>query len=211
MRKEDRETLASLMGELDEMRVLEQVVVLQTRGVSPHDIFQALLDGVKEVDALYEDGRYFIADLVMAGHILKSVVSKTLGLRPNPRFGRILFAAVGGDDGGVAQSVAAEVLRQNAFDVQSMEEEAHGASLVAQVRAFRPHVLVLSGDRSGAEGGMAAHIRELEKAELRQGLLIFAGGPGITPQLAGEIGADAGGGTVMGCLRYCYERMASHL
>lgn len=203
--------LRESMRDLDELRVLQYSVEMAAEGRSSYEIFEILLEGISEVDALYEAGSYFIADLIMAGHIMKSVMTKVLvfhGFEEFSSFGRVVIATVKDDIHELGKNVITDVLRHNGFEVFDLGADVAPARIVEAVVEYAPNILILSGTLKGSAGRMAESIRALEDAGQRKNIRIIAGGPAVTPQSAKEIGADAYTGDIKDCLKTCHEFMA---
>jgi methanogenic corrinoid protein MtbC1 len=210
MNKDLRKLLVDGMRELDELRVLQYSVEMMEEGISSLEIFDSLLKGVSEVDALYEAGRYFIADLIMAGHILKSVMTKVLvfrGFEEYASFGTVVIATVRGDIHELGKNVVSELLKSNGFTVHDLGADAATDSIVRAVREYSPNILILSGTLTESAGEMAACAAALEAAGLRGRLRLILGGRAVSAETALELGADAYSASVKDCLKTCYDFM----
>mgnify|MGYP001098781536 CR=1 FL=1 len=61
---------------LDSDRCMEAVRSCLADGISPWDIIsEGLGKGMREVGDLFEQGEFFLGDLVMAGHVMKEVMA----------------------------------------------------------------------------------------------------------------------------------------
>jgi methanogenic corrinoid protein MtbC1 len=211
MEKDPKQMLADAMRDLDELGVLQLAVELTAEGISSRVVFDTLLEGLREVDARYESGEYFIADLIMAGHILKSVMNKVLvfnGFEDFQSFGSIVIATVRDDIHELGKNVIADVLKYNCFEVTDLGADVPKERIVEAVRAVAPDILILSGMMPESHIRMAETIAALEEAGLRRGVRVIVGGASVTPESAAAMGADGYSGGVMDCLRACHEFMA---
>ncbi len=138
----DRLLLLGHMRDLDEMRVLRLAVELRSRDVPPGRILAVRLDALSEIDALYKEGRYFMADLIMAGHILKSVMTKVLDY--NAPFGRVALEPSHREGWDVSHKVTAEVLRQSGFEVRDLSDVACAPHIAGAAEEPAPDIIVLS-------------------------------------------------------------------
>jgi methylmalonyl-CoA mutase cobalamin-binding domain/chain len=211
MDKNTGRALVDAMRELNEMQVLTIAMELLIQETPSREIFDKLMEGVKEVDRLYESGVYFIADLIMAGHIMESVMKKLLlsfGFEEYGSFGRVVIATVKGDIHELGKNVVTDVLRQNGFEVFDLGVNADPNKIADAVREHNPNILILSGMLKGSPKYMAETIRTVENAGLRNRLRVVVGGASVTPELTERIGADAYSADVFGCLKICHEFMA---
>jgi methylmalonyl-CoA mutase cobalamin-binding domain/chain len=211
MEMDKKRQLIDSMRDLDELKVLQYTVELTADGVSSYEVFEALLEGIRAVDALYEAGRYFIADLIMAGHILKSVMSKVLVFHDfgeYKSFGRVVIATVKDDIHDLGKNVIADVLRYNGFEVSDLGVDVSSESIVKAVLEYAPNIVILSGTLSASAFRMGETISALEAAGLRGAVRIITGGAGVTAEIAGAMGADAFSSSVEDCLKLCHAFMA---
>jgi dimethylamine corrinoid protein len=211
MEKDLGQMLVSSMRDLDELGALQYSVELAASGVSSHEIFEKLLQGMKQVDERYEAGEYFIADLMMAGHIMNSVMRKVLvfnGFEEFTSFGRVVIATVKGDIHELGKNVITDLLKHNGFEVTDLGADVSPERIAETVRAVEPNILILSGTLTDSPKRMAETIAALSDAGLREHVRIIVGGPAVTKEAAAEMGADVFSEGIKDCLKACHEIMA---
>jgi methanogenic corrinoid protein MtbC1 len=211
MEKDPGQKLVSGMRDLDELVVLQSAVEMAAGGRSSYEIFEKLLEGLREVDARYESGEYFIADLIMAGHIMNSVMRKVLasgGFEDFTSFGRVIIATVKDDIHELGKNVISDVLRHNGFEVTDLGVDVPQERIVETVRSLKPNILILSGTLTDSPKRMAETIAALTEAGLRARIRIIVGGPSVTRQSAKAMGADIFSAGIKDCLKACHEVMA---
>lgn len=203
--------LVDAMTELNEIRVLTVAFDCVTDGDSQFEIFEHLVEGIRRVDRRYENGEYFIADLIMAGHIMKSVMSKVL-VFPKPEgfrsMGRVLMATVRGDIHELGKQMVSEVLQHNGFEVRDLGTDVFPEQVLSGIREFSPNILMLSGMLTASADSMTEITRAVDAAGLRCGLRIVAGGAATSGKNGQELGVDACAEDALDCLRICHEFMA---
>lgn len=202
--------LKESIRDLDELRVLQYSVEMAAEGRPSYEVFEALLGGFGEVGALYETGRYFIADLMMAGHIIKSVMNKVLfqGYEQPGSIGKIVIATVKDDIHELGKNVIAHVLRHNGFEVADLGADVSPERITEAVGEFAPDILILSGMLKSSACRMAESIAALLSAGLRGSIRIIVGGASVTPEAAVKMGADAYSSDIRNCLKACHAFMA---
>ena len=206
MDMEYADKLTAAMGELNEMKVLSFVLDLTEQGVPTREIRESLQAGIRQVDERYAAGEYFLADLIMASHILRSARNTALNLREPeapPCPGRVLICTVQGERSDLARQAAVEVLRHNDFLVTDLGADAAPDAVSAAIRAHRPDILVLSASQSTSVRSMRGTIRTVEAGGLRKGLRILVYGNSVKDFSARVLGADGKCATVLDCLRLC--------
>ncbi|MGI5935279.1 MAG: cobalamin B12-binding domain-containing protein [Oscillospiraceae bacterium] len=205
------EKLVEAMRDLNEKGALQLSLEMLENGISSYEIFEYLMEGMGKVINLYEKGEYFIADLMMAGHAMTSVLSKVLNfyeIGDIDSFGRVMIATVKDDIHGLGKDMIANVLRHNCFEVVDLGVDVSAESIVKAVREKSPDMLLLSGSLSNSPERMKESISALREAGLRDSLYILVGGQAVTKEIADSIGADAYSADLMQCLKLCYEFMA---
>lgn len=203
--------LKESMRDLDELQALQYSVEMAAEGRSSYEIFEILLEGIGAVDALYEAGQYFIADLIMAGHIMKSVMNKVLvfnGFEEYSSFGKVVIATVKDDIHELGKNVVTDVLRHNGFEVIDLGADVSPERIVEAIGAYSPNILILSGTLKSSAARMAESISALETAGLRGRVRIITGGPAVTIQSSEAMGADAYTSNIKDCLKSCHAFMA---
>ena len=206
LNRQDADKLIDAMRELDEMRVLNLTMDLSEQGVSAFDIHETLMEGIREVGRKYEAGDYYIADVIMAGHIIQSAMKSILIFREDtdrPILGQVLICTVQGDIHDLGKTAVGEILHANGFQVTDLGVDTPPETVAEAVRRDAPDVLILSGTLTASSRSMRNIIRNLEQTGLRKNLRIIVGGPavnGLSPRL---LGADAKSDTVLDALRLC--------
>lgn len=209
--KAGTETLVTAMEELNEMRALTAALGLVEAEVSPVDIFEALLEGIRRVDARYEAGEYYIADLLMAAHIMRSVMDTALvypEAEERGNMGRVLICTVRGDIHDLGKRVVREILKYNGFEVIDLGVDVSPERVVEAIRARSPQILILSGTLTKSARTIRETIRAVEQSGLRSTLRILVGGGAVKDLSPRLLGADGKSETALDSLRICHEFMA---
>jgi methanogenic corrinoid protein MtbC1 len=205
------EALCAAMEELNEMKALTAALDLAEQGVSGFAIFEALSEGIRRVDKRYEAGEYFLADLMMAAHIMRSVMETALVFPEEDRgtcMGRVVICTVQGDIHDLGKQVIREILTHNGFEVTDLGVDAAPDTVVQAIRTHKPHILILSGTLQASALSIRGTIRAVEASGLRKTVRIMVGGPAVKDRSPRLLGADARSDKVLDCLRLCHEFMA---
>ena len=204
------EPLCAAMEELNEMKALSAALDLVENDVSSFNIFEALTEGMRRVDRRYDAGEYFIADLIMAGHIMRSVMETALVFPEEARgsMGRVVICTVQGDIHDLGKQVVCEVLRHNGFQLIDLGVDTAPEAVVQAIREHRPRILILCGTLQSSARSIRSAIRAVEAAGLRKNLHILVGGAAVKDLSPRLLGADRKSETVLDSLRICHEFMA---
>jgi methanogenic corrinoid protein MtbC1 len=108
------EHLSTLIAELKEDQTLTLLDTLMSEGFSPAVLLNRCMEGMRRVGKNFEEGRYFIAALVMAGEIMRQATEK-LGPYLSPdetkkTHGSVLIGTVQGDIHDLGKNLFASLL-----------------------------------------------------------------------------------------------------
>ena len=146
--------LMALLTDLNEQEVLEEVRRLLKKGESPLHILESCQKGLRYVGDNYEQGRYYLSGLIMAGEImrqvsemLQSVLEKNIHGKAS---GRVLLGTVQGDIHDLGKNLVGVILRCHGFDLYDLGVDVPPEAFLKGAREFEPHVVCLSGLLTGS-------------------------------------------------------------
>ncbi len=151
----------------------------------------------------FEEGDYFLPELVLAGEMLETIggLAKPLILsRPGeaPRkLGKVLVGTVHGDLHDIGKNIVCFMLDINGFEVKDIGIDVPVQKFIDEITAFKPDVVGLSGFLTLAFDSMKETIMAIEEAGLRDKLKIMIGGGQIDETVRSYTGADAFGTTAV--------------
>ena len=186
--------------------------------VSPFKILdEALAPALNEVGRRFETGEYFLAELIMAGEIMKEcmkLLEPMMVTRNSERKGSVVIGTVSGDLHSIGKDIVVTLLRANGFEVFDLGVDVPSERFVEEVVAKKPDILALSALLTTSMPEMGKVIKALEKAGIRSELKVIVGGSPVSAEFAKEIGADAASrDAVEGvniCLKWINEKRSKH-
>jgi len=165
-------------------------------GENPRDILDAMMAGLKTCGDLFEQGEYFLPELMGAGEAF-NVGMKVLApeLAPGDRAsqGTVVLGTVRGDVHDIGKNLVGFMLESSGFTVVNLGVDVSAEAFAQAVRDHRPQVLGLSGLLTTTMLGMEDVIKELDRQGLRDGVKVIIGGAPVSKRYAEEIGADGYG------------------
>jgi corrinoid protein of di/trimethylamine methyltransferase len=182
-------------GEPDQARELAAQAL--ESGVAPLiAIEEALNPGMQVVGDRYENGDYFIPDLVMAAEAMKAamaVFEPALMARQEQRrvLGTVVIGTVEGDIHEIGKSLVATMLSAAGFQVHDLGVDVSAGEFVEQVHETGANVVGLSALLTTTMRNQEAVIEALKEARLREQVKVVVGGAPTSPDWAQTIGADA--------------------
>lgn len=176
--------------------------------------YRAVVDGMAKgmevVGQKYEDGEYFLAELIMAGETMKegmSVLEPHLRAGDIKTAGKVLIGTVRGDLHDIGKNVVITLLRAANYDVVDLGVDISAEQFVEAAKEHSPDILAMSALLTTTMIEMENVMGSLRKAGLRGKLKIIIGGAPITPEYARKIGADAAARDAVEGVRTCNKWM----
>ncbi len=193
-----------LMREKDALRLTEEAIAL---GESPQSILAACQEAMRVVGERYQDGSYFLPELIMSGEMLKKIAvlvkSEFAAQAPaGERLGRVVLGTVRGDIHDIGKDIVGFLLDVNGFEVTDLGINVPEKRFVDAVKEHKPQVLALSGFLSVAFDTMKSTVEALQAAGLREGLRIIIGGGQMDELVRTFTGADAYGDDAMAAVAF---------
>lgn len=201
-----QDSLIEAMMELDEEQVLSDVRAMVDEQYNYNTIQMCLNIGISCVGKFFEEGRYFIADLIVSGMIYRNALNIIMPLTtkhtPFP-VGRIVIGVVEGDIHDIGKDILVSLLRSEGFEVIDLGIDVKPDRFSYAVSTYRPDVLLLSGALSLAKDSMAEVMDRLRKDNLRDQIKIMVGGMCSNEYLRERVGADSWACDTMTTIHFC--------
>ncbi len=188
--------LSLKLGDLKEDEVLD---IVRKRLENNEDPMQVLADcqaGVQIVGKKFEDGEYYISDLIMSGELFKSVnklLTGKLSTDSGPKLGKIVFGTVKDDIHDIGKDLVVQLLRANNFEVTDLGVDVPVEKFVDAVKETGAKVVALSCLLTTGYDSIKATIKGLEDAGLRSKVKVIIGGGPIDEKVKEYTGVDAWG------------------
>jgi methanogenic corrinoid protein MtbC1 len=156
----------------------------------------------------FEDGEYFLPELVLAGEMLDVVggIAKPLiqrGGKAAARHGKVLVGTVHGDLHDIGKNIVTFMLDINGFEVKDIGVDVPVRTFIEEIRAWQPDVVGLSGFLTLAFDSMKETIEAFESAGLRERTRIMIGGGQVDEAVRAYTGADAFGTNAVEAVALC--------
>jgi len=174
--------------------------------------YQAVIDGMAKgmeiVGQKYEDGEYFLAELIMAGETMKEGMTvlephlKTGDIKP---VGKVVIGTVRGDLHDIGKNVVVTLLKAANFDIVDLGVDVTAEQFVKAAKENNPDIVAMSALLTTTMIEMENIVKSLEKAGLRKKIKIIIGGAPITTDYAKKIGADAAAKDAVEGVRICSQ------
>ncbi len=193
-----------LVEAIAEMRESEALALTQQMldgDVEPPLILGACRAAMKIVGKRFEQGEYFLPELMMAGEILKQisvlVKPRLTQEREVTRRGKVLIGTVKGDIHDIGKDLVVFMLDVNGFQVYDLGVDVPTQTFVDKIAEVQPDVVGLSGFLTVAFDSMKRTVEAIRAAGLRDRVRIMVGGGPVDEHVRVYVGADGYGADAM--------------
>lgn len=186
--------LTKSMEELLEDDVLRITEELVARSVDGYSVIESLNKGMVLVGKKFEEGDYFLADLIYSGLIYCNaldIVNFSPSDEAPAKAGTVMIGVVEEDIHTIGKDIIMTTLRSDGYDVIDLGTDVSSETFVEQAEAHRPDVIALCGTMSFALEKMEATIKALNDAGVGEFSKVIIGGYPANQDIAHRIGADA--------------------
>jgi len=165
-------------------------------GESPKDLLDALMAGLKACGDRFEQGEYFLPELMGAGDAFKAgmgLLAPKLAAGDQVSQGKVVLGTVHGDVHDIGKNLVGFMLSSSGFTVVDIGVDVTAEAFVQAVKEHQPQVLGMSALLTTTMLGMEDVIQALKKEGLRGKVKVLIGGGPVSKKYAEDIGADAYG------------------
>jgi 5-methyltetrahydrofolate--homocysteine methyltransferase len=163
-------------------------------GVQPVDLIgQGIGPAMAEVGRLFEEGEYFVPELLMAARatkeifvILRPLLAQT-GAEP---MAHVVLGTVQGDLHDIGKNLVGAMLEGGGFEVTDLGVDVPPEEFIAAVKKRPVQIVGLSALLTTTMPAMKTTIEAFRAAGIREQIKIMVGGAPITKAYAESIGAD---------------------
>ncbi|HCT90450.1 MAG TPA: cobalamin-binding protein [Lachnospiraceae bacterium] len=191
----DFDALAAAMGELDEDTVKEMLEeVMAEGGQDAENAMKACQKGMDTVGKYFEEGEYFVGDLIYAGELMTDAVSILKDALVGDGGGsgektKMILCTVKDDLHDIGKNIVRAMLEAAGFEVLDLGIDVPPEKVVEVAKAENIRIVVLSGVLTLALNSMKDTVEALKAAGLDCRVLI--GGAPVSEEARVSTGADA--------------------
>lgn len=152
-----------------------------------------LVDGMKRASAMYEEGEYFVPELIICSDAMHAGIEELQKYLPNTEgtsAGKIVIGVVEGDTHDIGKNLVRIMLETGGFDVHDLGRDVPIESFVSYVKENDVDIVCMSSLMTTTMPGMEAVIHRLKEEGLREKVKVMVGGAPVSPAFAERIGAD---------------------
>ena len=182
----------TLIGNAPSVKELTEQGLVE--GLGPERmLYDALIPSLEEVGARFERGDYFVPEMLIAAramqgalNILRPLLAET-GAKP---IGTFVMGTVKGDVHDIGKNLVNIMLEGAGFTVIDLGVNVPPERFIEQIGEHNPDIVGFSAFLTTTMPMFKANINALEKAGIRDEVIVMVGGAPVTQEYADAVGAD---------------------
>ena len=175
-------------------RVLELTEEGLATAMEPQTLlFDALIPSLEEVGARFERGDFFVPEMLIAGRAMAGAMERLRPLLAETgvqTVGKFLMGTVKGDVHDIGKNLVNIMLEGAGFEVIDLGVQVAPEKFVAAIEEHQPDIVGFSAFLTTTMPMFKANMNALEKAGLRDSVVVMVGGAPVTQEYADAVGAD---------------------
>src|ERR671932_2314108 len=190
----------TVLGKPPEVKALTEQAL--AAGIDPLDILyggpnrdkdKGLLPALQEVGRRFEIGDFFVPEMLMSARAMQGalvLLRPLLAAKGEKTLGRIVMGTVKGDVHDIGKNLCNIMLEGAGFEVYDLGVNVPPEKFVEQINQHDPDVVGFSAFLTTTMPMFKANINALEKAGIRDDVIVMVGGAPVTQEYADAVGAD---------------------
>lgn len=163
--------------------------------IAPEEtINKGLIDGMDRVSVLYEDGEYFLPEVLTASYALNvgiDVLKPHLTQEESDKKIKVVIGVVEGDTHDIGKNLVKIMAESGGFEVHDLGRDVPLDEFIRTAEEEHCDFICMSTLMTTTMPGMRTVIEKLKEKNIRDKYKVLIGGGPISQKFADEIGADA--------------------
>jgi 5-methyltetrahydrofolate--homocysteine methyltransferase len=182
----------TVLGKVPEVSALTQQGLAET--LDPVDmLYKALLPALQEVGRRFEVGDFFVPEMLMSARAMQgalTILRPLLAAKGEKTLGKVVMGTVKGDVHDIGKNLCNIMLEGAGFEVIDLGVNCAPEKFVDAVRKHEPNIVGFSAFLTTTMPMIKVNVQALQKAGLRDKVVVMAGGAPVTAHYAEICGAD---------------------
>lgn len=201
--------LKQAVGDLDEdlvMSLLDEFIESNPGEQETQSVVAACQEGMDIVGEYFEEGEYFVGDLIFAGELLSTAIDKLKPLLGNAEtnvVGTLVLGTVEGDIHDIGKNIFRSMCEAAGFRVIDLGIDQPPEAFVKAVKENKPEIVGFSGVLTLSIDSMKRTCAALDEAGVRDGLKVTIGGNAVSAEACEFIGADYWSKNAAEAVKHC--------
>jgi methylmalonyl-CoA mutase cobalamin-binding domain/chain len=163
-------------------------------GLGPEELlYEALIPSLEEVGARFERGDFFVPEMLIAGKAMAGaleILRPLLAETGAETIGKIVMGTVKGDVHDIGKNLVNIMFEGAGFEVIDLGVQVAPEKFVAAIQQHQPDIVGFSAFLTTTMPMFKANINALQKAGIRDQVIVMVGGAPVTQEYADVVGAD---------------------
>jgi methylmalonyl-CoA mutase cobalamin-binding domain/chain len=164
------------------------------QGLGPETLlYEALIPALEEVGARFERGDFFVPEMLIAGKAMAGaleILRPLLAETGAEAIGTVVMGTVKGDVHDIGKNLVNIMFEGAGFQVIDLGVQVAPEKFVEAIRTHKPDIVGFSAFLTTTMPMFKANINALQKAGLRDEVIVMVGGAPVTQEYADVVGAD---------------------
>ena len=187
-------TLEKAIIDIEPNKTDELTHQLMDEKIDPKKVINVITRALEVVGKKFQDGEYYLTELVMAGEITKSILAILSPFMKTEEKGpkiAIVIGTVAGDLHDLGKNIFVTFANSAGFKVVDLGCDVSAEKFIETVKRENARVLGLSCLLTATDKELEKVIQALKKEKLRDKVMVIIGGAAVTEELVRQIGGDA--------------------
>jgi len=175
-------------------------------------LFDALIPSLEEVGARFERGDFFVPEMLIAARAMQGaldILRPLLAETGAQTVGTFLMSTVKGDVHDIGKNLVNIMLEGAGFHVIDLGVQVSPEKVIAGIQEHKPDIVGFSAFLTTTMPMFKANINALQKAGLREQVIVMVGGAPVTQEYADAVGADGYAADAATAVRKAKELLAA--
>ena len=156
-------------------------------------LYEALIPSLEEVGARFERGDFFVPEMLIAGKAMAGaleILRPLLAETGAQTIGKIVMGTVKGDVHDIGKNLVNIMFEGAGFEVIDLGVQVAPEKFIDAIKEHQPDIVGFSAFLTTTMPMFKANINALQKAGLRDQVIVMVGGAPVTQEYADVVGAD---------------------
>ena len=156
-------------------------------------LYDALIPSLEEVGARFERGDFFVPEMLIAARAMQGaldILRPLLAETGAQQVGTYVMGTVKGDVHDIGKNLVNIMLEGAGFEVIDLGVQVAPEKFIAAIEEHKPDIVGFSAFLTTTMPMFKANINALQKAGLRDKVIVMVGGAPVTQEYADAVGAD---------------------
>jgi len=156
-------------------------------------LYEALIPSLEEVGARFERGDFFVPEMLIAGRAMAGaleVLRPLLAETGAESIGKIVMGTVKGDVHDIGKNLVNIMFEGAGFEVIDLGVQVSPEKFIDAIKQHQPDIVGFSAFLTTTMPMFKANINALQKAGMRDQVIVMVGGAPVTQEYADVVGAD---------------------